>query len=130
MPLDENTLFHFKFKVDKNTDMLCTGDDGYGFCKITYHKNVNNLKTILKSYINKLTVEDCLKSGTFLTELYNTMPCKEKPYKLYLYGADDRSYTKTYKSLDEVKKVALTLQSFDKIYVEKFIKDYNLTFTN
>lgn len=124
----DNILYHFGFKVDKLTDILCSDDDCEAFCKITFHNDVNDLKTIIRKYVDLF--EPHHLTGSCLTEIVETMPCKERPYKVYIYGVDDSSYTKTFKTLDEVKEIALCLQMFDKIYTQKFIKEYGFVFTN
>lgn len=128
LPLEENDLYHFSFCVDKNIDMLQTGENAKGFCKVSYYKNedLKDMKTILKEYIDK---SNCIR-GNYLLEIAETIPCKERPYKIFLYGADDSSYTKTYRTLKEVKEVILNLKIFDKIYTENFIEEYKFIFTN
>ena len=126
LPLKENDIYHFSFSVDKNTDILQTGEDAKGFCKVSYQEDVKDIKIIINNYMNDVS---CI-NGNSLKEVAETVPCKEKPYKVFIYGVDDSSYTKTYKTLEEVEKVVITLQLFDKIYIKKFIQEYGFVFTN
>lgn len=124
----DDILYHFSFKVDKNTDMLCSDENNKAFCEITFHKNVDDLKTMIKKCIDRS--ESKYLTGDMLNELVETVPCKERPYKVYIYGVDDSSYTKTFKTFEEVKDIALCLQMFDKVYTQEFIEEFNFIFTN
>lgn len=128
LPVHDDIIYHFSFKVDRNTDVLCTGEECIGYCEISYDDDAEDLKTILKDYLERM--DSKYLTGRFFEDVIETQPCKERPYKVYLYGVDDSSYTKTFKTLDEVKDIALCLQMFDKIYTEKFVNEYGFVFTN
>ncbi len=131
---DENGKYFLKYKLMHYTNDLMTANELFNDCyhfithwKYTYPDSV--LEELgIASDDNDLTDEELEKIknyypvcyGTdmiywtdivgkkiedYYVETYNTEPTVEKPFKLRVYGCDDESYSKTYMTEDEARKM-------------------------
>ena len=97
-------------------------------CQAFWHTKIAESR--IREYIGKEAVDAILTKQAELALKWNEEEryvafCKERPYRLYLLGTDDASYTKTFPTKEEMYKFADRIKGASSEFVTS-----QMTFTN
>lgn len=99
--------YHFKFAYINDIDFNVISSDGTqcNRSRLTHEEltNLLNKESIVDSFYREEKTR--LATEQSIVEWVNTTPSIEMPYKLYVVGIDDSSFTQVYKSMSEITEI-------------------------
>lgn len=121
----------FNFIVNKENDLLQSDENAIATCEITYNeveKTKNELKAEYYEYMCS-KFKNNYKSGFY--EYEDIYQSKDYPYRVFIYGCDDASYTLLLKELKEVYAfIDYMMENRNLIDTEYLINELNFVYSN
>lgn len=132
---DPNITNQYAFEVEEdgdNLNSLKTGGKLYGFVHVTYLPESRSIQEQNLEYFEKgleYWKNNSDGNNFFYCPYTIEYPSKEFPYRVYLFGSDDSSYTRCFATLQDVEDI-LQILSESPMDMYEFCKDLEFIFTN
>ncbi len=131
----DSVIHQYAFEIEEDCDNLQglkVKGKTYGFVCVTLEANPKSIQEHNLEYHQKGLDywKENTTGGRFFYQPYSReYVSKEFPYRVYLFGCDDSSFTRCYATLEDVENL-LELISSEPLDMQEFTEDLQFTFTN